>query len=88
MMHQYIFPKSTIWEPFPFVLLAIVGLMGSTAAVFLPETAGVDLPGTVEEAEEFGRDQSFFFVPILHAKAAKKKKKMIASELEKSSRYN
>jgi hypothetical protein len=47
-----IFFKSTIWEPFPFVLLALVGFLGATAAVFLPETAGFDLPANVDEAEQ------------------------------------
>jgi len=47
--------------------------LGSTTAIFLPETAGVDLPATIEEAETFGLGQSLFYVPVLHDKLAKKK---------------
>ena len=55
------------------MLLALIGLIGALSAIFLPETAGVDLPNTIEEAEHFGRDQSFFYVPILHGKLLKVK---------------
>ena len=61
----------------PFLLLALIGFLGAATSIFLPETAGVDLPATVEEAEQFGLEQSFFYVPMLHDKALKKKLKNI-----------
>ncbi len=76
-----IFFQSTIWEPFPYILLAIIGVLGSTTSIFLPETAGVDLPATIEEAETFGVNQSFFYVPIFHDKLAKKKDEEISEDV-------
>ena len=61
-------------DQLPFILLAIGGYLAAGAAVFLPETAGKDLPNTIEEAEAFGRDQPFFYVPILHEKKKAKER--------------
>ena len=35
----------------PFILMSIVSLLAAILALFLPETAGIKLPDTVEEAE-------------------------------------
>ena len=35
-------------------------------ALILPETAGVDFPNTIEEAECFGQHQKFFYIPFIH----------------------
>ena len=35
----------------PFILMGIVSLLAAILALFLPETAGIKLPDTVEEAE-------------------------------------
>ena len=35
----------------PFILMGIVSLLAAILAIFLPETAGIKLPDTVEEAE-------------------------------------
>jgi hypothetical protein len=60
--------QSSVSEQLPFILLAIGGYLAATASVFLPETAGKDLPNTIEEAEAFGKGQPFFYVPMLHEK--------------------
>jgi hypothetical protein len=41
----------------------------------VPETADVDLPNTLEEAEAFGKGQRFFAVPIVDRLRAEKKRR-------------
>ena len=41
----------------PFLLLGAGALVASVFAVFLPETAGVNLPDTIEEAENLFETQ-------------------------------
>ncbi len=40
--------------------------------MFLPETAGKDLPNTVSEAEDFGLGDPFFYMPFIHDKQKRK----------------
>ena len=47
---QIVYSK-VIDERLPFLLLGVGALLGSVLALFLPETAGVNLPDTIEEAE-------------------------------------
>ena len=58
----------------PFFILGIGGVIGAIISIFLPETAGLDLPHTIDEAENFGKDVKFFYVPILHAQVGGSKK--------------
>lgn len=58
----------------PFFILGIGGVVGAIISIFLPETAGLDLPHTIEEAENFGKNVKFFYVPILQAKIGGSKK--------------
>ncbi|TRY78354.1 hypothetical protein TCAL_01737 [Tigriopus californicus] len=43
----------------PLLIFAGLSFLGSGAAMFLPETAGHLLPQTLEDGNDFGRDQSF-----------------------------
>jgi OCT family organic cation transporter-like MFS transporter 4/5 len=38
-------------------------LAGTFSALFLPETLHQSLPNTIQEAENFGRNQSFWQLP-------------------------
>ncbi|XP_059092270.1 organic cation transporter 1-like [Tigriopus californicus] len=71
----YIVYSSKAWESLPFMILALGSLFGAVTALFLPETADVDLPDTIEEAEEFDKHHTFFYVPIVHKWRAKKEAK-------------
>ena len=42
-------------ENAPFLLIGFIAFLGSLPGLFLPETAGVDLPDSVKDIEEFGR---------------------------------
>ena len=41
-----------VWPPLPTVLIAVVGFVAGTCALFLPETKGQDLPDTVRDIED------------------------------------
>jgi hypothetical protein len=43
--------------------LAGMTLAGTFSALFLPETLHQKLPNTIQEAENFGRNQSFWQLP-------------------------
>lgn len=45
----------------PFWILAIVAFIGGTSILFLPETMGKDLPQTLQDAENFGLDDNFWY---------------------------
>lgn len=47
----------------PFWILVIVGIIGGTSILFLPETMGRQLPQTLEDGELFGQDQGFWDTP-------------------------
>ena len=57
----------------PFYILAACGFVAGAISIFLPETAGVDLPDTTEEAENFPFDKGFFYMPVLHKVKTKKR---------------
>ncbi len=54
-----------MWEPFPFWVLAVGGVIAACTTICLPETCGEKLPETLAEAENFGHGQSFFLVPFV-----------------------
>ena len=43
----------------PLILMGIVSLLAAILAIFLPETAGIKLPDTVEEAEVLFKRKNF-----------------------------
>ena len=59
----------------PFYILCGFFLIASTTALFLPETGDSKLPNTLEEGEEFGKDQAFFHLLFIE----RRKKKESAS---------
>ncbi|OWA52770.1 Carcinine [Hypsibius exemplaris] len=43
----------------PLVIFGVLGMIGGLAALLLPETMNANLPETLEEAEEFGKDMTW-----------------------------
>lgn len=66
--------QSSVAASLPYFILGIVSILTAMVCLFLPETAGVDLPHTIEHVEKFADGLSFFYVPILHLKSAEGKK--------------
>lgn len=59
----YIVDSAKVWEGLPMLIIATVCFVGATLVLFLPETLGQDLPQTLYEGEEFGKDQNFWKLP-------------------------
>ncbi|XP_054258921.1 organic cation transporter protein isoform X2 [Macrosteles quadrilineatus] len=49
----------------PLLVLGVLGILGGVLALFLPETMDEELPQTMADGENFGRDQSFFDIPCV-----------------------
>ena len=47
---------SSVWSPFPMVLMGVVSVIAGFVAFLLPESAGQPLPETKAEALEIGND--------------------------------
>jgi OCT family organic cation transporter-like MFS transporter 4/5 len=45
---------------YPYMVMALICLVGSVATSFLPETIGSKLPETIEEADRFGKHDTYF----------------------------
>ena len=56
----YIIDSAKVWEGFPMLIIGIVSFAGAALVLFLPETVGHSLPQTINQGEEFGKDQSFW----------------------------
>ncbi|XP_017777599.1 PREDICTED: organic cation transporter protein-like [Nicrophorus vespilloides] len=52
----------------PLLILGIIGILGGMLALFLPETLDHELPQTLQDGEEFGKDQKFFEFPCMARK--------------------
>ena len=49
----------------PLLVLGILGIFGGILALYLPETLNKDLPQTLQDGEDFGKNQSIWDMPCL-----------------------
>lgn len=54
---------SVISPDLPLLILGAVGVFGGALCLFLPETLDHELPQTLKDGEEFGRDQKMWDFP-------------------------
>ena len=54
----------------PLLVLGIFGILGGLLTLFLPETLDMDLPQTLQDGEDFGRDQKMWDFPCISRKHA------------------
>ncbi|XP_063994184.1 organic cation transporter protein-like [Diachasmimorpha longicaudata] len=59
----------------PLLLLGLFGIIGGFLALFLPETLDKDLPQTLTDGEEFGREQELWDMPCFMKKAESEKQR-------------
>ncbi|XP_006733275.1 solute carrier family 22 member 1 [Leptonychotes weddellii] len=50
-----VFRLMEVWQGLPLILFAVLGLVAGGMTLLLPETEGVTLPETIEDAENLGR---------------------------------
>ncbi|EDL83056.1 rCG44895, isoform CRA_b [Rattus norvegicus] len=53
-----VFRLMEVWQALPLILFGVLGLTAGAMTLLLPETKGVALPETIEEAENLGRRKS------------------------------
>lgn len=53
-----VFRLMEVWQALPLILFGVLGLSAGAVTLLLPETKGVALPETIEEAENLGRRKS------------------------------
>ena len=70
----YIVYSVVFHEALPFLILTVGSFIGAAVSALLPETAGVELPDTVAEAEQFGIGQNFFQIPGLTKRRDEKRR--------------
>lgn len=54
----------------PLLVLGIFGILGGFLTLFLPETLDMDLPQTLQDGEDFGKDQKMWDFPCISRKHA------------------
>lgn len=77
----YVVDSAKIWEGLPMMIISIVSFAAATLILFLPETLGRDLPQTLRQGEEFGKEQSFWTLPCCERPRSNRHRHYRPSEL-------
>ncbi|KAM3955408.1 carcinine transporter [Aphomia sociella] len=59
----YIVYMATINTIIPLLILGILGIFGGCLSLFLPESTGNAMPQTIQNGEDYGRNQTFWQMP-------------------------
>merc|ERR1711874_575293 len=73
MASPYIVYSSVLSEKTPFLVIAVLSLVGAIPGLFLPETADLKMPASLEDMEDFGKHDRFFWLPLCKGKRRFKK---------------
>merc|ERR1712130_218202 len=57
--------SSKLSEKAPWIIISLIAIIASIPGLFLPETAGVNLPDNLESMKTFGKNDRFFWMPLL-----------------------
>uniref|UniRef100_A0A8D8S4C5 Organic cation transporter protein n=1 Tax=Cacopsylla melanoneura TaxID=428564 RepID=A0A8D8S4C5_9HEMI len=69
ILSPFIVYLNVISTKLPLIVLGIIGILGGILCLFLPETLGEDLPQTLQDGEDFGKDQKFLEFPCCGKKS-------------------
>jgi len=61
----YIVYSSVLHPDLPFYIIGLLGLIGMVPSYLLPETAGMSLPNTLEDAKNFGLNFNHLWMPMM-----------------------
>jgi len=75
MASPFIVYSSALSEKAPWIIISLIAFVASIPGLFLPETAGVNLPDNLESMKTFGKNDRFFWMPLLGADARQDKQK-------------
>ncbi|XP_044008033.1 organic cation transporter 1-like [Aphidius gifuensis] len=75
----YIVYLADITRELPLICLGTASIISAFLTLFLPETLGQHLPGSLEEGNDFGRDQSIWWIPCL-SKSQRKQQQNIENK--------
>ncbi|XP_022258831.1 organic cation transporter 1-like [Limulus polyphemus] len=78
----YIVYLGTYEQHIPYLIMGGLCLVASVAASFLPETLHYKLPQTIEDGEEFGKQQTYFSCVGLHGSGIKRNDKKADAVVE------
>ncbi len=57
---NFISLQANFFKPLPSLILGCLCLIGAFCCLFLPETTNKQIPVTLEDGENFGKDEKFF----------------------------
>ena len=60
--------QSVISEKAPFLIIGFLCLLGAIPGLFLPETADLKMPETLEDIKKFGRHDRLFWMPLCRSR--------------------
>lgn len=83
MISPFVVYLAQIQQKLPLVILGLMGVVGGCLALLLPETLDKVLPQTLQDGEEFGKDQKFFEFPCIGKKAAEIERQLEEEEERK-----
>ncbi|XP_045508786.1 carcinine transporter-like [Colias croceus] len=64
----YIVYMATIAKEIPLLILGTIGVAGGCLCLCLPESMGKDMPQTIQDGEQYGKEQTFWDFPCLNKK--------------------
>ncbi|XP_064117450.1 organic cation transporter protein-like isoform X1 [Macrobrachium nipponense] len=61
LIAPFIAYSAKTYKPLPLLIFGALSIISGTLIVLLPETVGCELPQTLQESEDFGKDQSIWY---------------------------
>lgn len=72
----FIASLAKIYQPLPLLVFGVLSIVSGCLIILLPETVGCELPQTLQESEEFGKDQ-----PIWYFSCCKRRQEDLSGEV-------
>lgn len=80
MIAPFVVYLAQVQQNLPLIILGLMGVVGGVLSLFLPETLDKELPQTLQDGEEFGKEQKFFEFPCIAKKASQIERELAEEE--------